>query len=77
VSRAGSQLDYVCNRLVNPNERSAIMAEAHRAPRRGSYVTRLEAVRILHAELRGDSPGWGRLDILALERLFTLREGVA
>ena len=71
ISRRGSELDFICNRLVNPHaaDDSGTPAEAARTPRRGSYEERLERVQALHLELRQGRPGWGRIDVRALERM--------
>ena len=61
-SRRGSMLDYICNSLINPRPDD----QPGRTPRRGTYEERIEVACRLHDQLRGGTPGWGRLDINVL-----------
>lgn len=73
VERRGSSFDFVCNRLINPHAYgdggSKDPGEVLRTPRPDppGWEERRDLVRELHAELRGDRPGWGRVSVTLLE----------
>ena len=62
----------VCNRLINPHDLrdgGSEVGEVLRTPRPDppGWEERRDLVRAMHAEIRGDLPGWGRTSVTALE----------
>ena len=82
VDRRGSKFDVICNRLINPlgpgKGGSRDLGEILRTPRPNppGWEDRLEMVRAMHADMRQDKPGWGRISVAVLEADIAQRVAV-
>ena len=68
--RGGSDLDTICNEMVNPRggkpAAPADNFEAHQG--RQGWRPRAALLRRIHQNMRGSQPGWGTTPLIAVRR---------